>query len=357
MNQLSQKSGLKFLIIRRDNIGDLVCTTPVFTALRQRFPAARICALVNSYNAPVLAGHPAVDRLFVYTKLKHRAPGQSRLRLLWQRLRMHRELKKIGFDYILLPGDQPRLLRFAHGLHPKHIVMFGQTPVASKIVTIQPAQDAEHETQAVYRLLGPLDIHGTPPATSIVPDTIEVDKARAVLAAQLAAAPAIAIHISARKPSQRWPADSFVQLIRGLHERHGARFMLFWSPGAEDNPLHPGDDNKAAEIMRGLADIPILAFPTHTLQALIGGLSVCDFVICSDGGAMHLAAALGKPIVCFFGKSNAARWHPWSVPHVVLQTPSREVDDIAPQEALSAFEQLIMTPGIQLNSPSKPPLP
>ena len=50
-----------FLIIRRDNIGDLVLTTPMFEALRRRYPNAYIAVLVNSYNAPAIAGNPFVD--------------------------------------------------------------------------------------------------------------------------------------------------------------------------------------------------------------------------------------------------------------------------------------------------------
>jgi hypothetical protein len=66
----------KILVIRRDNIGDLVCTTPLIHALRTRFPKARLDLLVNSYNAPLLVGHPDVDHLYVYTKAKHRENGE-----------------------------------------------------------------------------------------------------------------------------------------------------------------------------------------------------------------------------------------------------------------------------------------
>jgi ADP-heptose:LPS heptosyltransferase len=117
--------------------------------------------------------------------------------------------------------------------------------------------------------------------------------------------------------------------------------MLFWSPGESDNPLHPGDDAKAEAIMRELPGIPILAYPTRELGQLIGGLSICDAIICSDGGAMHLAAGLGKPILCFFGKSDVTRWHPWSVPYVLRQKPSLEVTDISVEDALNGFRKLV----------------
>lgn len=338
-------AALNILVIRRDNIGDLVCTTPVFTALRQRFPTAQICALVNSYNAPVLAQHPDVDRIFVYTKLKHRTPGQSRLRLLWQRLRMHRELKKIAFDYVLLPNDQPRLLRFALSLRSKRIVALGQSAMPVKNVMILPPihEGEEHEAQATYRLLAPLGIEGIPPAVSIVPDRAEREKAQTTLTAKLGEGSVVGIHVSARKPSQRWPSERFAALMRALHARHGLSFMLLWAPGSESNPLHPGDDEKAQAVLQMVGDLPVLPYPTHTLPELIGALSICDTVICSDGGAMHLAAGLGKPIVCLFGKSDAWRWHPWGVPHRLLQAGSKEVKDIAVEEVVAAFEQLAST--------------
>jgi ADP-heptose:LPS heptosyltransferase len=129
-------------------------------------------------------------------------------------------------------------------------------------------------------------------------------------------------------------------LARQLNAESGARFLLFWAPGAVGDPMHPGDDDKAQELVSLMADLPVVALPTHHLAELIAGLSLCDAVICSDGGAMHIAAALGKRLVCFFGNSDAARWRPWGVPHQLLQPESRNVADISVDQALAAYRQL-----------------
>jgi hypothetical protein len=63
-------------------------------------------------------------------------------------------------------------------------------------------------------------------------------------------------------------------------------------------------------------------------------------VICADGGAMHLAAGLGLPVVCLFGNSGAARWHPWGVPYRLLQKAPLDVADIAVDEVVAAFNSL-----------------
>ena len=115
---------MKILVIRSDNIGDLVLTTPVFTALRRHFPEARIEALVNSYNARVLEGHPDIDRLHVYTKAKHSDSRWGSLSEWSQRLRQVGRLRAERFDHVPVPRRvSPRQLRLAW-LRPAHIAAF-----------------------------------------------------------------------------------------------------------------------------------------------------------------------------------------------------------------------------------------
>jgi ADP-heptose:LPS heptosyltransferase len=63
-------------------------------------------------------------------------------------------------------------------------------------------------------------------------------------------------------------------------------------------------------------------------------------LICADGGAMHLGAGLGLPIVCLFGNSGSQRWRPWGVPYRLLQKPSADVADIGVDEVVEAFNAL-----------------
>ncbi|WP_202634807.1 glycosyltransferase family 9 protein [Rugosibacter aromaticivorans] len=320
----------KILVIRRDNIGDLVCTTPLFAALRARFPDAWIGVLANSYNAPVLVGNPDIDEVFAYTKLKHRARGQGRLAALWQRLALVWNLRRRHIDEVILPGGmQASALRFARWVAPRHVV----------VASVNLANSA-HEVERSFACLAKYGIKETPPACKAIADEPLAARIAATLPAALAGRRLIALHLSARKPRQRWPVERFAALARQLHAAHACGFLLFWSPGAADDPLHPGDDAKAAELVAQMGDLPVAAVKTHHLSELMAGLSLCAEVICSDGGAMHIAAGLGKPIVCFFGNSDAARWHPWAVPYALLQPASCDVVDISVEEALAAWRRL-----------------
>ena len=85
----------RILVIRRDNIGDLVCTTPLIFALRERFPRAHIAALVNTYNEAVLERNPAVDAVYAYEKGKHRGKGRSALSVHLARLESGRRQDRV----------------------------------------------------------------------------------------------------------------------------------------------------------------------------------------------------------------------------------------------------------------------
>lgn len=345
---MSNTAAPNILVIRRDNIGDLVCTTPLIHALREHFPKARVCVLVNSYNRPVVENNPDIDIIYAYMKAKHRDKGTSVLGVLWKRLQLMHELRRQRFDYAIIAGAHflPRGLRLARAIKPKHIIGFTE-PGKRGIEHIDTGvpytlPQPLHEAEDVFRLLAPLGIHGEPPAMRLFPAVAAVASAQAALREKhLVPDKLIGVHISARKPLNRWPAENFIALIRRLRLEHAAGFMLFWSPGSASNPRHPGDDEKAQQIMDAVKDIPVLAYPTDSLDQLIAGLAQCRAVVCSDGGAMHIAAALGKPILCFFGKSDKARWYPWKAPHVLLQPPSLNVADIGVDEAARAFDDLM----------------
>ena len=336
---MSLESAPKILIIRRDNIGDLVCTTPLIAALRQRFPGGWLGALVNSYNAPVLDGNPDLDEVFVYTKAKHRGHGESLPGILWRRLAMMYRLRQMELDDVILaaPALQPRLVALARWLKPKRLIGFGENGRLD--VSLPLDKGDRHEVEDVFRVAQIYGIDGPPPACRVF--------ARGTVPSEPTLT--VGIHISARKPSQRWPADRFAETIKAIASLGPIRFILLWSPGTEDNPLHPGDDAKAHDVLRKVmrsgipgdgADATVISRPTQTLSELIAVLAECDAMICADGGAMHLGAGLGLPIVCLFGNSGAARWRPWGVPYRLLQPPSFDVADVGVDEVVTAFNAL-----------------
>lgn len=341
---------MRILVVRRDNIGDLVCTTPLFAALRARYPQAHIAALVNSYNAAVLDGNPHVDVVHSYTKLKHRLPGESRVGIVLARLQMLARLRRERFDYVVLAksGFDRQGLNTARQLRRRHIVGFMQPgePTPSAITIPVPALPSGelHEVEVMQRLGQAMDVQDASGPLRVYPVPARVESWRAQLPALAGSRRLwIAAHVSAREPGARWPASRWVELIGKLTATEKIGVVLLWAPGAEDHPRHPGDDGKAAGILEQAADrIRVLPAPTLTLPDLIGVLALCSAFLGSDGGAMHLAAALGLPSVALFENldDKKRRWHPWQVPHELVSARTREVADITVEEVVQAWQRL-----------------
>jgi heptosyltransferase III len=333
----------RILVVRRDNIGDLVCTTQLFEAIRMRFPDAAIHALVNNYNSAVLDGNPNVTAIHVYEKLKHANSTLGIPSAIARRINLLIKLRRMQFDYAIIAGSafQPRVVNYLRWIRPKHVV--GYVPEensASQVIDLGlPADSAIglHEVEATFRLLTRLDIHVQPLAVKVYPTAGRNDVLQKNRLPQIC----VGVHISSRKPSQRWPEDNFVEFIRQIRDRYSAKVILFWSPGAESNKRHPGDDGKAQAILSRLNDPTVIPMPTSTLKELINAMTEPDIFVCSDGGAMHIAAGLAKPILCFFGDSDAAHWHPWGVPYQLLQADSRVAADISTAQAMREFEKLL----------------
>lgn len=334
----------RILVIRRDNIGDLICTTPLLHALRRQHPEAYIAVLASSYNVAVLDGNPDVDDVFVFLKRQQRSHGHGLLSTLWQRWKLVRHLRRCRFDHVLLANGG---WRYARQLGGKTMVGFRErdNPPHRQPQVIVPLENRgrdDHEVAKMARLGAAIGLSEALGPMRLFPNKERVDSVAGHLATLGwdAARPTVALHVSSRQPVQRWPEASFVELSKALVSRFGVQLLLLWAPGAEDDPMHPGDDGKAARILAGLSGLPVFPCPTTNIPDLVATLSLADQMICSDGGAMHVAAALGKPILCFFGHSNVKEWHPWQVPHVLLQPESRVVADISVSEALTAFDDL-----------------
>ena len=339
---------MRILVIRRDNIGDLVCTTPLFAALRKRYPDGHLAALVNSYNAGVLAGNPDLDAVHAYTKLKHREPGQGAFGLLLDRVLLMGRLRRERFDCVVLAKSEfdHYGLRTARRLRVPRILGFsppqGSAPRALTQPLPAPANHDLHEVEVLAQLAAALDARDPPGPVRVFPAPERVAEWRSRFPALGSGKRWIALHISARERIRLWPVEKFVELA-GVLARQGLGVVLLWAPGAADDPRHPGDDERAAAIAtRAGAEVALIPAKTSRLDELIAVMSLCRAFIGIDGGAMHLAAGLGLPIVGLFEgiASKQRHWHPWQVPHEVVAPAGREIAEVSVDQVAQAWTRL-----------------
>lgn len=335
---------MRILIIRRDNVGDLVCTTPMLRALRHKYPDAYIAMLVSSYNVDVLKSNPDLNEIFVYIKRGQDGFSAFVLALWLERIRLILKLRRKKFDVVFLANGG---WRYARKLGGKRNIGFRDIFRSDRCQpdVVVPVVDPTslHEVEKMALLAGVLDVDRAIATGSlhIYPD----EAMRNGLINRLnemgwrAELPTIAVHISQRSYLQRWPEQSFVDFLHRLTSLYPEfQFLLLWAPGSSDNAIHPGDDERASFVIQTYRGGNLYPVPTSSVSELVAACSLCDYFVGSDGGAMHIAAALNRPVMCFFGGvSNIGEWHPWNVPYRALIDASRLVSNISVERAVREF--------------------
>lgn len=311
----------KLLLIRNDNIGDLICSIPAIQLIRKKWPNAEIDLLVNSYNAPIVECLVPqwVNRLVVYQKMKH--VGLS-LKQLIGLVKFYARLYSGNYDaaVLLVGGVSRQAQAFARWSGAKKIFGYGEI---EKGPELKPGlHELEYSWNLVNDLMG---ISEKTPASIDYPIRATGDR--------------LAIQITSRKLGNRWDVEKFVELAKKIFAQTKVKSLLLWSPGNAATVTHPGDDDKAGEVLDKAGEF-LDPRPTATLYELVSTLKECQCMITPDGGAMHLAAAMGVWVVALFGQSEPERWRPWTPKARVLRSSSRDVNDIPVEEVMRVWKDL-----------------
>jgi ADP-heptose:LPS heptosyltransferase len=305
------------------------------------FPQAHLAALVPAHCRVVLERNPDIDEILTYTKAKHRS-DRFGLPALWELARVIGRLRRRRFDLAVslrrsfsrssawLAYASGAAWRLGYPAPPSHPLRFfvnlgrGAGPTAL------------HEVDACLELLTAIGIQPGGRRLTLVPNPEAQRRARHLLRAAnpAGAAGTALIHISNRREASRWPLACFAQAADLIHEKLGLASVISWAPGDARNPLFPGDDGRAEEVAARMRTRPLL-LPTPTLDDLIASVSLSHFVLSTDGGPMHIAAALDIPQVVLFGKTDARQWAPVSEKSAVLQRGGR-VDQLSVGEVVEA---------------------
>lgn len=321
------------LIIRRDNIGDLVCTTPLIEGVKIAYPGAKLYLLINKVSQDVVKNNPNIEQVFVYKKAKHKAKNETTLGVYFERLMIFLQLRKIKFDAAILANPVPckYSLRLAKMAGVKHII--GADLGTNDIHHPFRAADfyGKHQVEHTYSYLSAITEQAIPiPPVRVFLTPQEQQQAAQRLHSLLPPVSHVfAVHISSRSPKRRWPIERYAEIINRLTAEPDTAVLIFWSPQGTLTPDDIGDQQRAEQLLASCQSERVALYPTASVRELLAGFDVCKRVLCSDGGQMHLAAALNKDMVVFFGDTDKESWHPWSGRYHILQTESGDCVDVS----------------------------
>ncbi len=308
----------RVLVVKLRHHGDVLLTSPVFSALQRAMPWAKLDAYLYRDTYPMLEGHSALHGVHLYDrKWKERSfLGKTReeLHLLWQ-------IRQSRYDMVinLTEGDRGAIAAKMSGAPIKVGVDPGKGGMkGKKNIYTHLVRSCSTPRHAVERNLDALRRVG------IFPQLQERDL-QLVIPPQAAESMLqrtgeknyIVIHPVSRWQFKCTPPSWTAGLIRELHQR-GENIVL--SSGPDESELR-----FCQEILQLAPEVPLLnlagKITLKELAALIGRASV---LICVDSVPLHIASALKTPVVALFGPSSEVNWGPWMHPlsRVIAQNVS-----------------------------------
>jgi len=290
---------VKILIVAPNWIGDALLAQPLFARLRQKHPGAAVDALAPPWTAPVLRRMPEIGEV-VDAPFGH---GELKLASRWT---LARSLRGRAYDQaIVLPNTLKSAL----------IPFFARIPVRTGFVgelrhgLLNRVHRLDEKALPLMaeRYAQLAEAPGDPPARPLQQVKLRVDQAN--LSAALdrlglsRAKPVVAFCPGAEYgPAKRWPARHFAELASRLAAR-GRAIWLFGS----------GKDREIGEEIVRLSGTAATNLCGKTdLASAIDLLSLAEVAVSNDSGLMHVAAAVGRPVVALYGSSSPEHTPPLS---------------------------------------------
>ncbi len=286
---------MRVLIVLPGALGDVLRALPLVGRLRAAWPDATIAWAVEPPSAPILAGHPWLDDVLVFARgdgLRAVPPFLGRVRAgeFGLALDLGRGIKSA---LIARASGAPRRLGFARGDSRE-----GAWLLATERL---PPQGVERAKLEQFLAFG--DLLGVPPAPvafGLAPTPDEAAAAESLLAGL--PHPIVAACVGSSCPARAWFPEPTAEVLSALHDRHGGSAVLLGMPA--DGPFALAVARHARGPVRDLVG-------RTTLRQLLAVLARATIAVGPDSGALHLASAVGVPVVSLWGATSAARSTPF----------------------------------------------
>jgi lipopolysaccharide heptosyltransferase I len=313
----------RLLIVRLGAVGDVIRTLPAVSLLKDSFPQARIAWLVEDLSWSLLQGHPDLDEVI---RLPRRTLSAAAVRP-WRLPGLLREiagtLRARRFDVaadfqgslksalLAKLSGAPRRTGFARG-HGRELSWRLMTE------TVRPPTTRLNRVERNLLLAESLGAFSDTIQVRLPERPGDAEAAERLLAGRVPAgtrAVVLSPGTSGRQAWKRWPAARFGMLAAALGRDSGIAPLVAWGPGEEPMAREVAAASGGAAILLPPVDLRLLAALLRRISLFVG----------ADTGPMHLAWAVGCPVLALFGPTDPALNAPIGTEHVVLRRgPSME---------------------------------
>jgi len=308
---------VNILIVKLSAIGDVVQSLPFLETLRKAFPESRIDWVVEEASHPILEGHPAINEIIVSRRKiwqRNIVKNNNRIKLLYQIYQFFNELRARRYDWVI---DLQGLLKsgvitgLARG--ERKMGMSGSREGASLFLNERPIP-VSYEQHAIDRYLRVADYLGCDPVSGPSPvrfsDTDREAVEQILEQAGIGDRPLVAVHPVAKWPTKLWEYDRFAVVADRVMAEAGCE-IAFTGSHADRPVIH--------DIAQQMGRTPLNLAGRTTLKQLAYLYARCKALVTTDTGPMHIAAAMGCPVVALFGPTAPWRTGPYGKGHRVVR--------------------------------------
>jgi heptosyltransferase-2 len=282
----------KILIIRFSSLGDIVLTTPVIKSLREKFPQSKIFFLTKSQYQDLLKNDPHIFSLIKFDP-KEKHPGISGFFKLIQ------ELKAFEFDLVVDLHANLRSFLIRHLLKTELKIKYDKRWLARfllvhfKFIKVKPM----HTVNSYLGALKKIGVNSSEKDPEIFLDREGENFLKDFLIEKNIEKDdiVVGIHPGARWETKRWDEEKFTQVCQILNQKPKVKIILFGDQKDQEviDRINPqGEGRKLFKAVN---------LPLNKFMSLVGR---CDCFITNDSGPMHIASALGVPVVAIFGPTH-----------------------------------------------------
>lgn len=301
------------LVIKLRHIGDVLLTVPVFKALRESFPAAKISALVNSGSEGVLIGNPLIENIITF---RRDIKQFNSIRRYIAELSFLKDIRKHSFDMTvdLTGGDRAAIVSFLSGAKYRiGIDPMGRGFIGKRYLYthLNRPNGASHMVLQNLEILRKVGIF-----TSDLSVNIYIDKETEISIESIFQTYGVNdndvivhIHPTSRWLFKCWRDDYMAEIIKWFIKRD---IKVFITSSQNKNELIKV--NKIISLIKSCGNykknlIDLSGKTTLKQLAAISKRATIFFGV--DSAPMHIAAAVNTPVVSLFGPSGAFNWGPW----------------------------------------------
>lgn len=332
-------------VLRNNDIGDLLAITPLFEALRRRFPQARLAAGIGSWNRPVLENNPYLSGVLTVNAPWHNKYVASQspldaLRYIYlspESRRLAREHFQVGIDILGSPWGSLLLMRAGIPYRLGVRGYAGGHTGVHQAVSYNPSEHVGRSALRFAEMLGARDMPPCRPQIFLTDSEKRAGHARWQDGSKATGerSKRLVVGVGGGFPEKCWPFDYFVQVARRIQERGAVDIILVGSQEDQAAAHRLARDSPRVKNLAGIL----------TLRETFAVVAASDVVFCNPSMLFHAAAAFSIPSVVVQGayfhsaEQSAAQW---GYPSCRIVGPDAGHPEIySPEEALDCLRRVL----------------